>query len=89
MGPAVVVVVDGEGADVVAAVGDGDDVAVFFPGGDGEEPEGFLLEVGEPEGLGDEAVRAAGVEAVGEPVGEELVGEVDLSAAVNVVVRVC
>lgn len=90
VGLAVVVVVDGEGADEVAADGEvGDGVAVLFAGGDGEEAEGFLVEGVEEEGLGDEAGGAGGEELVGEPGGVEFVGGGGGAAAVYVDGCVC
>lgn len=90
MRPAVVVVVDGEGADVVAAVGEaGDDVAVLLAGGEREVAEGLLLGVPEPERLRDDGHVAAGEVAVGEPRGVEGIGGVGRPAAVNAVGKPC
>lgn len=86
MGLAVVVVVDGERADVVTAAGrERDGVAVFFAGGEREEAEGLLLREAEVERLGDDGGGSAGVETVGEPCGIERIGGVGGAAAVNVV----
>lgn len=86
VGLAVVVVVDGEGADVVAAGGQiGDDVAILLAGGEGEVAEGLLLGVAELEGLGDDGGGAASEEAVGEPRGVEWVDGVGGATAVYVV----
>lgn len=83
---AVEVVVDGECAEEVTALGGGrrDGVAVLLASGDGEVAERFLLLVEEAERLGDDGSGATGVEAVGEPSGVEGVCGVDGSAAVNV-----
>lgn len=83
---AVVVVVDGEGAEVVAPGGDGDGVAVLLAGGVwGEEAESGLLGLGEAVGFGDHRRGAGGEEAVGEPGAAELGGEVGGTAAVDVI----
>lgn len=82
----VVVVVDGECADVVPPGRQvRDDVAVLLTGGGREEAEGLLLGVSELERLGDVVGGAAGVEAVGEPRGVEAVGGIGGAAAVYVV----
>lgn len=85
-GLAVVVVVDCEGADIVARGGEvGEDVAVLLAGGErGEEAEGRLRGEAEAERLGDDLGGAAGEEAVGEPGGVEGVGVVGGGAAVDV-----
>lgn len=83
---AVVVVIDGECADVVASGGQiGNYVAILLAGGEREEPEGFLLGVVELERLGDDGGGSAGEEAVGEPGGVEGVGGVSGAATVYVV----
>lgn len=82
---AVVVVVDGECAEVVAASGEGDGVAVLLARGvGGKESEGGLLGLEEAVGLGDHRRRAGGEEAVGEPGAAELGGEVGGATAVDV-----
>lgn len=86
IGLAVVVVIDGESTDEVAAIGEGrDEVAVLLAGGDGEEAEVFLVVGAEAERFRDDGGVAGGEEAVGEPWGVELVGGVGESAAVYVI----
>lgn len=86
VGLAVVVVVDGEGAEVVAAGGEaGEDVAVLLAGGEGEVAERLLLGLVEAEGLGDDGGGAPGEVAVGEPRGVEGVDDGGVAAAVDVV----
>lgn len=85
------VVVDGECAEEVTALGGGrwDGITVLLAGGDGEVAERFLLLVEEAERLGNDGGGATGVEAVGEPGGVEGVRGVDGSATVNVQTEVC
>ena len=89
MRPTVVIVVDGESTDIVAAVGYRNGVAVLLAGGEREVAERLLLRVNELQRLGDEPGCTAAVEAVREPNGAEGVGAVGRPAAVNVVGKLC
>lgn len=90
MNLAIVVVVDGEGADVVAARGNRDRVAVLLTGGDGrEEAESALLRLRKALWLSNQSLRPSGVEAVGNPWPAELTSEVSSAAAVYRVGNTC
>lgn len=89
VGPAVVVVIDGERTHVVSAIRDRDGVAIFLPRGEGEVTESLLLRVTETQGLGDNGGSSAAEEAVRKPNGVEWIGGVGGSAAVYVVRNLC
>lgn len=76
--PSIVIVIDGECAEVVSTRGQiGYNVAILLAGGKREESEILLLWVMENEGLRDYSGGAAGVESVGEPSSAKWVGGVD------------
>ena len=89
MGFAVVVVVNGESADVVTGGRERDVVAILFAGGEWEVTESlFVLEM-EVEGLGDDGGGAAREEIIGQPGDIVGVGGRREGAAVNVEASVC
>lgn len=91
MGFSVVIVVNGENADIVTAGRERDVVAIFFAGGEWEVAEGLLLLEMEMEGLGDHAGGAAREVIVGQPGDIVGVGGRSVATAINVeasVVRV-
>lgn len=89
MGFSIVVVVNGERADKVAAVRERDVVAILFAGGEGEVTESLFVLETEVQGLGDDGDRTAGGEIVGKPGGVEGVGGRSGGAVVKVEASVC
>ena len=86
MGLAIVVVVDNEGAEEVAAGGKRrNDVAVFLAVRDGEEAEGLLVGVVEVKRLGDDGGGASREVAVREEGSVEGVRGVGGASTVNVI----
>lgn len=85
----VIVVINSESTNIVTATRKRNNIAVLLPRGKRKKTESLLLREAEVKGLRDDGSKAASEEAVGEPGGVEVVGEVSGAAAVYIVRNIC